>query len=222
MGSAKAAARAGRLACLFQRLSAARALLRKILPDAQEVIFKAIDLTGTETELESLKAEGLEVTVHATIAGGAEPRINLRENFEPARDVMGVVARALAEKELASIVNRATTDGSEELIRRGAARIQSFGGGAGYWVEPIPSRRALHLNDVEFVTGARHRLGLPQIPTGTAKCQLRASAFMGSADQADLEATQCAVSASTHISTTQCVATGAAASTDFTGMSREG
>ena len=43
--------------------------------------------------------DGLELTVRGTIASGAEARINLREQFEPACGVIGVIVRCPAEKE---------------------------------------------------------------------------------------------------------------------------
>ncbi len=170
----------------MQCLPTARAHLRKILPDSsEEDILGAVDLSGAEAELASLKAQGIEVTVYGTIAEGTEPRINLRGNFEAVRGVMGVVARSLAEQERDGMTRRSDAPGADEVLMRDTARIHSCEGGASYWVEAIPSSSGLRLNDAEIVTGTRHRLGLSQIPGGQARCQLKAQSAAHSADDSD-------------------------------------
>ena len=195
MGSVSNAARAGRLACLFQCLPTARAHLRKIFPDASsEDILNAVNLNGAEAELAALRGAGIEISVRGTVASGAEARINLREEFEPARGVMGVVARALAEKERDAFLRRSEAAGTNAALMRDAARIHSCEGGAGYWVEAIPSSPGVRLNDAEFTTGIRHRMGLPQIPGHGTPCQLRsrsATNFIDDADQANTVCGQC-------------------------------
>lgn len=54
-------------------------------------------------------------------------------------------------------------------------RLESCEAGGSYWVEAIPARPGLRLNDGEFVTGMRHRLGLPQLMAAGGKCQLKAA-----------------------------------------------
>eukprot|EP00973_Karenia_brevis_P086635 12013817-Karenia_brevis.AAC.1 len=84
MGSAVVGARVGRIACLLQCLPTARKHLRKIFPYAtEEQILHAVPLDGAEAELESLRAEGIELAVSGTVACGNEPRINLCESFKP-------------------------------------------------------------------------------------------------------------------------------------------
>ena len=176
LGCVADAARAGRIACLAQCLPTARAHLRRILPEVDKAsILSAISLQGAADELDSLKAAGIELTVYGTVAVGAEPRLNLYADFQPVRGVLGVVCRALATAERASLVAiaGATTTDAE---RRDAARIPSCEGGAGYLWEAIPSRQSLRLTDPEFVSNARHRLGLPQMPLHSVRrCQLRST-----------------------------------------------
>ena len=192
MGSVRSTARAGRIACLMQCLPTARKHLRQILPDAgDQDILDAVDLSGAEAELASLRAQGIEVALFGTIAEGAEARINLREEFEPVRGVMGVIAQAPATQERDDMTSRSDAHGADDVLKRDTARIHSCAGGASYWVEAIPSRPSLRLNDAEFVTGARHRLGLPQIPSGQAKCQLKAQSASHSTDDDPSGSTVC-------------------------------
>jgi hypothetical protein len=79
--------------------------LRRILPDTPESdILAAIPLQGVEGQLEHLKTLGIEITMYGSIAVGAEPRFNLREDFQPVRGVLGVIAKALATTERDKLV----------------------------------------------------------------------------------------------------------------------
>ena len=98
---------------------------------SEETILNAVPHDGAEAELESLKAEGIEVSSHGALAEGVEPRVNLRERFEPVRGVMGVLVRALAQREREKLVGRCEEPGAWETVRRDAARIHSCEGGAG-------------------------------------------------------------------------------------------
>ena len=100
--------------------------LRKIFPQAsEEAVLRAVNLEGAEAELEKLKEDGIEVTVHGTIAEGDEPRINLRERFNPVRGVMGVLVRALFQKERDNLTKRCVEPGAAEGVRRDASRLFS-------------------------------------------------------------------------------------------------
>ena len=93
--------------------------------DVPEVILNAVPLDGAEAELQHLRSEGLEFTAYGTMAVGVEPRINLRESFEPARGVMGILVRALARKERQSFVVHGEALSATEELRRDTARIHS-------------------------------------------------------------------------------------------------
>ena len=62
-----------------------------------------------------------------------------------------------------------------EKGQRTAVRLLSCEGGASQWVESVPFTRELRLNDAEWITGVRWRLGLPLYAQGTAVCQLQAA-----------------------------------------------
>ena len=193
MGSVSDAAIGGRVACLAQCLPTARAHLRRILPETAEAdILAAIPLQGAQEQLELLKARGIEVTIYGTIAGGAEPRLNLCEDFQPVRGVLGVIVKALATANRDRLVAESSARLASDTLRRTAARLLSCEGGTGQWCEAIPSRQSLRLNDSEFVSGLRHRLGLPQIPQGSVRrCQLSSTRRTNLGDDDPSECTAC-------------------------------
>eukprot|EP00973_Karenia_brevis_P033800 4663793-Karenia_brevis.AAC.1 len=65
---------------------------------------------------------------------------------------MGVLVLALAQKERQNFLSRGEDLSAAEELRRDTARIHSCEGGAGLWVEAIPGRQGLRLNDAEFRT----------------------------------------------------------------------
>ena len=175
MGRIGHAARVGRLSCLLQCLPSVREHLTKIFPEAeQSQILEAVPLDGAEGELHRLREEGIELSLQGKLAHGSEPRLNLRVPFQACRGVLGLLTRTLAEAERSAYLARGVAAGATEQQRRDTARLHSCEAGASHWVEAIPSRVGLRLNDAEFATGMRHRLGLPQLVQNGAKCQLKA------------------------------------------------
>lgn len=170
LGSAALAAMCGRVACLAQLLPTARSHLKRIFPDLSEAeLLAAVPLDGAVFAMDTLKARGIELTVTGGLARGAEPRLDLREHFAPVAGIMGTVVNELTRMQHETTL----ADLAGKDRRRCIARIRSAAGGAGRWIETIPSRPGLRLRDAEFVTGLRWRLGLPLVPGGM-RCQLKA------------------------------------------------
>ena len=196
-GSATLTARLGRLAAVAQCLPTAREHLKRILPHrSDDEIREAISLSGVDETLQWLRDEyDIEISASGAIAAGSEPRFDPHQEFQPIRGIMGIVTRAVCEKQrehilqrhgdnerlerdIASRVRRSNPSAAQEARSRAAAHLRhcarlrsTAGEGAGAWVEFCPKSEELRLNDSEFNHAVRWRIGLPVMRAGP--CQVR-------------------------------------------------
>ena len=150
----------GRLACLAQCLPLARRHLENLGVSPSDGQTN-VELQYTLQAQQALADDGVELDMHGNIASGAEPRLDIRGAFRAVRGLVGTVSRALMTKERDQFIELGKSDGAATSQQRDAVRLQSCASGAGEWVEAIPSRPAVQLNDAEFNTGTRFRMGLP-------------------------------------------------------------
>ena len=61
----------------------------------EEAILQAISLAGVDARSQDLKEAGIEISTSGKIAVGNEPRLDLSQQFELARGLMGVDVRCL-------------------------------------------------------------------------------------------------------------------------------
>ena len=137
---------------------------------AETFIRNAVPLEGALDALKELKDLGVEVSAAGTIAHGAEPRLDLLDNFKPIVGLQGLLTKELDEKARESELARLRANGRLRCI----ARLQSAAGGAGVWVEASPTSTSRRLRDVR--AGERYWSGslLPtlrrhQPPTAVAQ-----------------------------------------------------
>ena len=180
--SATDAAEAAHLACTLQCLPAARAHLRRLLPEeSTEVILQAVDITQTREIQDRLRTNGIlqDSPAPTDLEGKHLQQIGvpLETPFKPLAGMQGPIAQAAARQRMATL--------RKDSDDRSKVRLDACtGAGSGAWCTVIPASDQTRLTDAEFLSAMRWRLGMRQAASNVrcqhvaAKSQKQCPAFL--------------------------------------------